>query len=163
MKTVRIVAATLLAEMVIFIIFIQMGLYNVSTDSPDPRPISWIFSATSDNSIEHHARGITAPSLVDSSMIKEGFDHYDAMCVGCHGAPGVDRSEIGKGLYPRGPNLANSAKEMTPEELFWVVKNGIKSTGMPAFGKTHSDEKVWAIVAFLEKMKDMTPQEYATM
>lgn len=163
MKTVRIVVATLLAEVVIFIIFIQTGFYDVSASSPDPRPIRWILGTTSNNSIEHYAKGIALPSLTDSLMIKEGFDHYDEMCVGCHGAPGVDRSEIGKGLYPHGPNLANSAKEMMPEELYWVTKNGIKSTGMPAFGKTHSDQKIWAIVAFLEKMKNVTPQGYAAM
>jgi mono/diheme cytochrome c family protein len=163
MKTVGIIVATLAAEFLIAIIFINSGLYNVSVTSPDPRPLRWVFSRTSDNSVEHHAKGIAVPSLTDSSMINEGFDHYDEMCVGCHGAPGIERSEIGKGLYPHGPNLAHSAKELEPAEMFWVVKNGIKSTGMPGFGLTHSDQKIWSIVSFLEKMKDMTPQDYKAM
>lgn len=160
MRTVGIIVATLAAEILLAIIFINTGIYNVSVNSPDPPPLRWIFSETSDNSVEHHAKGIVVPPLTDSSMISEGFDHYEEMCVGCHGAPGIERSEIGKGLYPHGPNLAQSAKEMEPAELFWIVKNGIKSTGMPGFGRTHSDQKIWAVVAFLEKMKEMTPQEY---
>lgn len=163
-KIVAVIAGTLTVEIIILFIFIQTGIYNVSALSPDRRPIRWLFATTSDNSVEYHAKSIKVPQNAqepDSMMIENGFDHYDEMCVGCHGAPGIGRSEIGKGLYPRGPNLANSAKELLPEELFWVVKNGIKSTGMPAFGRTHSDDKIWSIVAFLEKMKSMTPAGYA--
>ncbi len=162
-KTLGIIVATIVVEVIIFVIFIETGLYNVSALKPDPGLMQWIFSTTSDNSMEHHAKGISAPTLTDSSMIAEGFDHYNEMCVTCHGAPGVDKSEAGEGLYPQAPNLAESAKELPSNELFWVIKNGIKSTGMPAFAKTHSDQKIWAMVAFLEKMKNMTPQEYAAM
>ncbi len=153
----------LVVELILLVIFVNSGLYNVSTMSPDPGFLHWIFSRTSDNSAEHYSKGIAVPSLTDSSMVVEGYGHYHEMCVTCHGAPGVDRSEIGQGLYPHPPDLAHSANEMGPGRLFWVVKNGIKSTGMPGFGKTHSDQKIWAIVAFLEKMKNMTPQEYASM
>ncbi|HUI31403.1 MAG TPA: cytochrome c [Candidatus Acidoferrales bacterium] len=163
MKTAGIIISVLVIESAILIVFVHSGLYNVAATSPDPKVIRWIFSRTSDNSVEHHAKGIAVPPLADSSMIQEGFRHYDEMCVECHGAPGVERSEIGRGLYPHGPNLAHSAKELQPAELFWVIKNGIRSTGMPAFGPTHSDEKIWAMVGFLEKMKDMNPLEYAAM
>ena len=163
MRTVGIIGATLIMEILLAIIFISTGIYNVSVTSPDPRPLRWIFSRTRDNSVEHHAKGIAVPPLSDSLTINGGFSHYEDMCVGCHGAPGIERSEIGKGLYPHGPDLVHSAKEMEPAKLFWVVKNGIKSTGIPGFGLTHSDRKIWAIVAFMEKMKDMTAQDYKTM
>lgn len=163
MKIFKIVVITLLIEIVLFYLFIQSGMYNVSALSPDPGIIQWVFGTTSDNSVEHHAKNIEMPDLNDSTMVAVGFGHYNEMCVGCHGAPGVKRSEAGQGLYPKAPNLVHSAKEMPAKELFWVVKNGIKSTGMPAFGKTHSDQKIDDIVAFLEKMKTMTPQEYARM
>ncbi len=162
-KTVGIIAATIAVEAIVLVLFVQSGFYNVSTLSPDPGFLRWIFSTTSDNSVKHHANGIKAPTLADNSMIAEGFDHYNDMCVTCHGAPGVDRSEAGEGLYPQPPDLVRSAKELPPEDLFWVIKNGVKSTGMPGFAKTHSDQKIWAMVAFLEKMKNMTPQDYAAM
>ncbi|HKJ45121.1 MAG TPA: cytochrome c [Balneolales bacterium] len=163
MKTVKTVVVTILVEIIIFIGFIFSGLYNVSVLSPDPGIVQWVFSTTSDNSVEHHAKNIKMPDLSDSTLIAHGFDHYNEMCVGCHGAPGVKRSEAGQGLFPKAPDLTESAKELPPQELFWVVKNGIKSTGMPSFGKTHSDQKIEAIIAFLERMKSMTPQQYAKM
>ncbi len=176
-KTIGIVAATLVVELIVAVIFIRSGLYNVSTLSPDPGPLKWVFSTTSDNSVKHHANGIIVPqnvkelsdgktsgnSQADSSMIAEGFDHYNDMCVTCHAGPGLDKSEAGIGIYPQAPNLAHSAKELPPQDLFWIIKNGVKSTGMPGFAKTHSDSKIWAMVAFLEKMKNMTPQQYAAM
>jgi mono/diheme cytochrome c family protein len=163
MKTVGVIASVLVVELVLLVLFVNSGLYNVSTATPDPGFLHWIFSRTSDNSAEHYSRGVAVPALTDSSMIVEGYGHYHEMCETCHGAPGVDRSEIGQGLYPHPPNLVHSAKEMGPGRLFWVIKNGIKSTGMPGFWKTHTDGKIWAIVAFLERMKDMTPQAYAAM
>ncbi len=163
MKTVGIVVSVLVVELILLVVFVYSGIYNVSTMSPDPGFLHWVFSRTSDNSAQHHSEGIAVPSLTDSAMIVEGFHHYNEMCVTCHGAPGVQRSDIGRGLYPHPPNLVHSAREMGANRLFWVAKNGIKSTGMPGFGRTHSDQKIWAIVAFLEKMKTMTPEQYAAM
>lgn len=166
-KTIITVAATLVAELIVFVIVVGSGfsgaLYNVSTLSPDPGFLHWIFSSTSDNSVKYHARGIKVPALNDSSMIAEGFDHYNDMCVTCHAGPGLSKSEAGIGIYPQAPNLAKSAKQLPPQDLFWVIKNGIKSTGMPGFAKTHTDDKIWAMVAFLEQMKNMTPEQYQAM
>ncbi|HKJ32398.1 MAG TPA: cytochrome c [Balneolales bacterium] len=163
MKTTKTVVITIIIEIVIFVAFIFSGFYNVSALHPDPGIVQWVFSTTSDRSVEHHAKNIKMPNLNDSTMVAHGFDHYNEMCVGCHGAPGVKRGEGGKGLFPKPPDLTESAKEMPPKELFWIVKNGIKSTGMPAFGKTHSNKKIDYIIAFMEKMKTMSPQQYAQM
>ncbi len=163
MKTVGIVVSTLVAELILIIVFVNSGLYNVSTMSPDPGFLRWIFSHTSDNSAKHYSEGIAVPSLTDSTMIVKGYQRYHELCQTCHGGPGVTPSPIERGLYPHPPDLMRSAKHMGANRLFWVAKNGIKSTGMPGFGWTHSDKQIWSIVAFLEKMKNMTPQEYAAM
>ncbi len=163
MKTLGIIVAVLAVEAIILVIFVYSGLYNVSTLSPDPSVIKWIFSTTSDSSAEHHSRGIAAPSLTEPSMVVAGFRVYHEMCETCHGAPGVEKTDISRGLYPHPPNLADSAKELTAGRLFWVIKNGIKSTGMPGFGRTNPDGKIWTIVAFLERMKNMTAADYAAM
>ena len=70
---------------------------------------------------------------------------------------------MSKGLNPPAPDLSESAQDMTPQALFWVTKNGIKMTGMPAWGLTHSDEKIWSIVAFIEKLPGMTGTEYDSL
>lgn len=143
-----------------FLFFIYSGMYNMSAMEPHNRLTLWVINTLKDNSIEHHAKEIKAPNLNDSSMVRLGFAHYREMCVGCHGGPGLSRDEIGQGLYPMAPTLAKSAKELSPSELFWITKNGIKMTGMPAFGRTHSDDKIWAIVSFLEQLPGMTKEQY---
>jgi mono/diheme cytochrome c family protein len=155
----RIVIAVVLLFLVFFS-FLYSGIYNISAMAPHNRITLKIINALKDNSIEHHAKGITAPNLSDSSLIKIGFSHYNEMCIDCHGAPGILRDETGLGLYPKPPDLSKSAKELPPSELFWITKNGIKMTGMPAFGKTHKDDKIWAIVAFMEKLPGMTKEQY---
>ena len=75
------------------------------------------------------------------------------MCVSCHGAPGVDASEAGDGLNPPAPDLTlPRVQKRTDGELFWLVQNGIRMTGMPAFGTTHKDEEIWKIVAFVRRL-----------
>ncbi len=145
------------------LIFVFSGFYNISAMVPHNKVTLWMINTLTDNSIEHHSKDIKVPDLNDSSMIKLGFVHYREMCSGCHGAPGISRDETGQGLYPKPPLLAESVKELTPSELFWITKNGIKMTGMPAFGKTHDDHKIWAIVSFLQKLPFMTNEQYRSM
>lgn len=144
------------------LIYIYSGIYNVSALVPHDKLTLWIINTTRNNSIDHHTENnIKVPGLLDASLIKMGFIHYREMCVECHGAPGVERSEVGEGLYPGAPNLSSAAREMAPQKLFWIVRNGLKMSGMPAFGKTHSDDKIWAIVAFVKKLPSLSKEQYA--
>jgi mono/diheme cytochrome c family protein len=142
---------------------ISSGLPDISAANEHNKLTLWVLNETMERSVKRHAKDITAPSLNDQVMIQKGFGHYDAMCATCHGAPGVSRSEIGRGLYPRPPSLAAVLDEWTPEQLFWITKNGVKLTGMPAFGKTHTDDELWAIIAFVEKLPDIEPDDYLAM
>jgi mono/diheme cytochrome c family protein len=85
------------------------------------------------------------------------------MCTGCHGGPGIERNEIGKGLSPQAPDLSQVAKAWSPAQLFWIVKNGVKMTGMPSFGATHDDGELWDIVAFLDTLAGLTAEQYQNM
>ena len=103
------------------------------------------------------------PPLEDPRHIMDGFRHYREMCVGCHLAPGITSSEIHKGLMPEAPVLQDVVEEWTPAELFWIIKNGVRMTGMPAWGATHTNKEIWAIVAFLGKLPHLTAEQYAAM
>ncbi len=93
-------------------------------------------------------------------MLRGGLAHYKGMCVGCHGAPGVDPSEAGEGLNPPASDLTlGRVQKRTDGELFWLIQNGVRMTGMPAFGPTHKDEEIWKIVAFLRHLPALTPEE----
>ena len=145
------------------LVFINSGLYNVAATKPDMEIVKWVLETTKEKSVRSRAKDITVPNLDDESLTMTGFHHYDQMCVGCHGAPGISPSEIGEGLNPEHPDLSDAAADMTPAELLWITQNGIKMTGMPAFGPTHSDDELWGIVAFMQKLPEMSPEDYMQM
>jgi mono/diheme cytochrome c family protein len=140
------------------------GAYNVAASQPHSGLTLWLIEHTVDNSVESHSKDVQIPDdLTDSTMIAVGFGHYDEMCVDCHGAPGIKPEEFADGLYPHAPNLAKSTTDMSAQELFWITKNGLKFSGMPAFGSTHTDEQITDIVAFLKKLPQMSPADYQAM
>ncbi|MER3546957.1 MAG: cytochrome C [Rhodanobacteraceae bacterium] len=139
-------------------IFIWSGVYDVAADRPDSSFVHYLVSQVREHSIAQRAHGATAPNLDDAALVKEGAEHYAEMCSGCHLAPGLEDSEIRHGLNPKPPNLTRFAPD--PQEAFWIIKHGIKMTGMPAWGPTHDDQKIWAMVAYLQKQPKMSAVEY---
>ena len=166
MKTVLTVLVVLAIVALGGIAFMYSGLYDVSASVPDKGLIRWALVTTQRHSVH---RGIAAikgkvqvPNLEDPKRIQIGLTHYHEMCTTCHGAPGVNISEIGQGLNPDPPELSDVGRD-EPQETFWVVKNGIKMTGMPSFGVTHTDDEIWDIVAFVRKMGKLKPEQYQAM
>lgn len=143
--------------------FAYSGIYNVSASASHSGFVQWLFSTTSHASIERHAGAVATPDLDDESLVLAGINDFNSMCIGCHGAPGIDREAVGQGLNPLAPNLAEEAAEMTPAELFWVTKNGIKMTGMPAWGVTHGDDAIWPVVAFMTRLPNLDAAAYQTL
>jgi len=142
---------------------IYTGAYDVAASSPHWPVTRWLMETARIRSIKAHAAGIQVPpGFDDPARIPIGVEHFAAHCAVCHGAPGVPRGDIAQGLYPPPPDLAKTAPLYTPAELFWIVKNGIKMTGMPAWGD-HSDAELWATVSFLKKLPGMSEQDYARL
>jgi mono/diheme cytochrome c family protein len=145
------------------IVVISTGAYNVAATAPHTQLTRWLMSTTQKRSVAVRADEVPARPPVDSAMLREGSEEYREMCVACHGAPGVERGMLGKGINPKPPDLAKESGEWNDRELFWITKHGIKMAGMPAFGVTHSDEELWGIVAFLRRLESMSPEEYRRM
>ena len=144
--------------------YIYSGLYDVSATQEDGAVTRWLFGTVRRHSIHARLADIQVPAnLGDPKMVEAGFSHYHEMCEGCHLAPGMETSEIRMGLNPQPPVLAKAVPHSTPAELFWTIKNGIRMTGMPAWGTSHDDEAIWEMVAFLEKLPTMTPAEYQAL
>ena len=115
-------------------------------------------------SIRRHAPAIANPVASTPEVLREGLSHYKENCVTCHGAPGVTPGEIGKGLNPPPPDLTiERVQARTDGELFWIVSQGIRWTGMPAFAPTHREEEIWRIVAFLRHLPKLTEEERAAL
>jgi mono/diheme cytochrome c family protein len=156
-----VLAAALLAIGGIGLVY--SGFYSVAATEPHWPITHWLMQTARVRSIEAHAAGITPPAGYDApAQLAVGVDHFAAHCAVCHGAPGVPRDEIAKGLYPLPPDLAVAVKQYTPGELFWVLKHGIKMTGMPSWAD-HSDDELWATVAFIEQLPDMSEGAYARL
>ncbi|MEO7149833.1 MAG: cytochrome c [Rhodanobacteraceae bacterium] len=151
---------------VIFIIaaaaFIYSGTYNIGADSPHWPVTKQLIGALRDHSIAQRDGNVTVPNLDDPALITEGAGHYAEMCVGCHMAPGMSDSELRTGLYPKPPNLAKSGID-NPAEAFWFIKHGIKMSGMPAWGLTHDDQKIWSMVAFVRKLPSLSAEQFKQM
>ena len=92
-------------------------------------------------SVAMHSSGIAIPKKFTVEQVRAGFNEFHAMCAGCHGAPEKTRGAVGNGLRPQPPDLARAVPKWKNANLFWIVKNGIKMTGMPAFGPTHDTMK----------------------
>ncbi len=141
-------------------LYVYSGRYNVAATVPHTKPVEWILNEAKSKSVEFHASEIRTPPLDDPSLVEKGFALYDDMCSGCHGSPGT---EPAKGFNPPPPALVEIAGDLEPRETFWVVKHGLKMTGMPEFGSTHTDDEMWAIASFVQKLPGMTEESYDIM
>ena len=142
--------------------FVYFGAFNAAADAPHAPIVYQFMETVRQRSIAVRAKDIQVPALDDSKLLAEGAEHYGAMCAGCHLAPGVTDSEIRKGLYPQPPNLSQRSS-LSPAEMFWTIKHGIKMSAMPAWGTTHDNQAIWNIVAFLQKLPTMTPEQYQAL
>jgi mono/diheme cytochrome c family protein len=140
-------------------VFIGSGVYNIGADDHHTKVVLALIEKLRDRSIELRARRIDVPPLEDPKRISAGAERYAALCVGCHLAPGVTKSDIRPGLYPHPPSLAQEDTR-DAQLAFWTIKHGIKMSAMPAWGKSLDDAGIWDIVSFVRKMPAMSPETY---
>jgi mono/diheme cytochrome c family protein len=160
--------AALLTLAAVIVLMVAGALWVVATGAYDVAATAdhWPLTERALNTLRHRsvaarAGRLPVPIPADADALAHGFQHFHAMCVECHGAPGFDRGESGQGLNPTPPRLEERAHEWTDAELFRITKHGIRMAGMPAFGPTHTDEEIAAIVGFLRHLETMTEEEYA--
>lgn len=141
--------------------FIQAGGIDVAADTPHAPITLQLLEWARDRSIDRQTHEIVPPAdLADAARIRRGAGNYDAMCVGCHLSPGAGDNELRKGLYPQPPDLS-LASSSTDARRFWIIKHGIKASGMPAWRKGGmEDEAIWDITAFLKAMPTLSAEAY---
>lgn len=142
---------------------VYFGLYDISAVTPHTRPVYAILDVALRQTIHRRALAITAPSLDDPARAERGFRDYHRHCVACHGAPGVAPAGAGKGMMPVPNNLVDSARHLTSAEIYWVVRNGIKMTGMPAWQYRLTDAQLWDLVAFVRRLPGLSPDDYRAL
>ena len=153
--------------------FVYSGVFNFAADEPHSPLVYKTIETMRERSIGARLDGITVPRLDDPQLLLAGGADYNDMCAGCHSKPGRGATELAEGLYPQPPNLAAAAEDhghgdgnghgdatRTAARQFWIIKHGIKGSGMAAFGKTHDDARIWAMVAFLQKLPSLNADQY---
>lgn len=142
-------------------LFVWFGVYNVAATEKHWPLTTLLLEVVKERSIQVRSKAIVMPDTLPPEYLAKGAEDYAAMCAQCHLAPGNSASELQRGLYPQPPVFHElEHKTHKPGENFWVIKHGIKLTGMPAWGSAHSDEEIWGLVAFIEQLPDMTADEY---
>jgi len=163
MRAVGIALGTVVALVVAGLGVMHAGIFDVSTAWRDPALLRWVLVTTREASIERRARDIRAPDLTAADRVERGFRAYRDRCEACHGRPGGAQTPLAKGLNPEPPNLGSDEDHMSPAELFWVVKNGIRMTGMPAWGPSATEDELWDVVAFVRALPTMSATQYRAL
>lgn len=141
------------------------GAVTVAATEPHHPAVQWVLERTMESSIRAHAADIEVPphvDLQDPQVAERAYGHYSVACTPCHGAPGIDPAPW-LVLNPPADSLVDAAARWNDAELYWIVKNGILMTGMPALGPTHGDDDLWAITAFVRQLPEMTTEDYSAM
>jgi mono/diheme cytochrome c family protein len=157
------VLLTLFAVAALVGLLAATGVFEVAANQPESAAASGALAFVMERSVKSRARSVTAPPLDLPEMVAEGARNYRADCAQCHGGPGREPDELARGLNPAPPKLAETAGEWSDSELFWVTRNGIRHTGMPAWGAVDPDQELWATVAFVRRLPRLTPEEYARL
>lgn len=139
------------------------GLIDVSASANEPTVVRWLLRTTRESSVRQRAADIAVPDLSAEAHTESGARAFGEMCAGCHGAPGREPMLGAQDMNPPPPDLAETANARTPAELFWVIQNGIRMTGMPAWGPTHSDAQIWELVAFIERLPEVSADDFRQM
>lgn len=138
----------------------EIGAYDVSARVQHTQVVYSILDRTRRNAVRLRARSIAEPELDAPSMRARGLACFARHCASCHGAPGVAPERHAIALQPLPRPLLAAARHWRPRELFWIADNGIKMSGMPAFGIHVSRADLWAIVAFLQELPRIAPNDY---
>ncbi|WP_019531454.1 c-type cytochrome [Dasania marina] len=165
MRVVKYFIVIAVALLAAAIIYIYAGIYPMGADVPHNKLSYWLLETVREQSVASASKDIRVPALDDPELLLAGGADYNDMCTACHLKPGQEQSDMSIGLYPKPPNLSLKTKGhgdavQNSRRQFWIIKHGIKASGMPAWGPTHDDERIWAMVAFLQKLPELTPLQY---
>jgi cytochrome c553 len=156
-------AATVASLALVVVLVAWSGLYNVAASRGHWAVVEWFLAFGMRNSVELRAMWIKAPPLDNPDLIRLGAGHFHGGCAFCHGAPGIPVSPVAHHMLPPPPDLATSMRPWTDGELFWIVKHGIKYTGMPGWSALEREDEIWAVVAFLREMPKIEPARYSEL
>ncbi len=142
--------------------FVRAGWYDVSANTQHLLPTYQLLQTVMHYSVKRRTTEIAARAP-DEDTQKLGATVYLKNCVQCHGAPGVAPEAFANALQPLPGPLVDARRRWDPEDLYWITRNGIKMSGMPAWEYRLSDEELWAVVAFIDRLPTLSVPQFAAM
>jgi mono/diheme cytochrome c family protein len=162
MRILALIGAVAIVVAVATSIYVFGGFYNVAASEEGNVVVDWALVRVREASMNHHAGGTPPLKLDDPAVIRDGARAFARRgCVNCHGAPGIEWAKFAEGLNPGPPDLKDEVSGDDAAHIFWAVKNGIRMTGMPSFGKAGVDDnEIWQIVAFIKALPKVSETDY---
>jgi cytochrome c553 len=136
------------------------GIFNIAASAGHPAWLEWLLMLGKERSVIVNSKPVDVPELNFAELVPLGAAHFQGGCATCHRMPGQLLNPVYDQMLPLPPDLTIHAPMWTREQLFWMVRNGIQFTGMPAWSGHDRDDEVWAVVAFLEALPSMKPEDY---
>ncbi|WP_206453615.1 c-type cytochrome [Aurantimonas marina] len=146
--------------------FSLSGMISIAASSGHFAPVGWFLNWSMRNAVARQSLTISVPEnidLDDPALVQRAAGHFATGCAPCHGAPGVPQSPVSLSMTPHPPRLSGRIEDWKDRELFWLVKNGLKYTGMPSWATQERNDEIWAQVAFLRALPEMTAERYAEL
>jgi mono/diheme cytochrome c family protein len=156
-------SAVFLIGSIIAVGVLKYGIVPVNADVPPSALEMQIFPAALRASVARRAGEQPGPAASSNENLIAGAEIYREMCARCHGLPGKGPSVLGSSFYPPAPQLALHPTEYSEAEIFWIVKHGIRNTGMPAWGKLLSDQDISQVVAMVRRLDSPPPAAEAAL
>ena len=166
-QTLKTIVATVAAVFALLgagaVVVIQLGLYEVAADRPHTQVVYSLLEAQLNRSVQRRARSIAERPLGSPAVVQRGAACYAQHCLACHGAPGVGPALSALSMQPLPGPLNDAALQWRPRELLWIIRHGIRMSGMPAWGTRLSEDDQWALVAMLQALPAVGPAQWADL
>ncbi len=147
-------------------LFVDVMRHGVSTRREPRAAEAFVARRLRNLALPRAARELANPEPATSEVIRDGMAHFADHCASCHGNDGKGQTEIGRGLYPKAPDMTGpDTRRLSDGEIFYIVKNGVRFTGMPAWGdgSPEADRSSWRLVRFIRRLPELTPEELDEM
>lgn len=145
------------------IAFAYSGVYDIAATRQHTLPVYWLTDTVMRYSVARRAAAMPWPPRAQAVSLSRGLRVYREHCLQCHGAPGVAPEPFALGLMPVPANLVETARRWPARNIHWVIAYGVKMTGMPAWKYRLNDGEIRDVVAFVEHMAQLAPNDYAAL
>jgi mono/diheme cytochrome c family protein len=142
-------------------LYLRSGRMDFSASTAPGKMETKLAHMAIDASTEHHAPDIKNPQAPTGANLLTGAREYEEHCTLCHGSPQANGMNLGEFLYPPAPQLLRRPMHDPENEFFYIIKQGVRMTGMPAWEKHMSDEEIWDIVTLMKNINNVPPSVVA--